>query len=129
MEVPFESCIRGYHVYKNIWNPTVNEVLSCARDTTNEHDPFAVMVTKTVAPPAGTSVVGHLPKKISSTCSMFLRKGGSISCRVTGNQQYSSDLVQGGLEIPCILSFESNDGNLIAKVKKMLLVVRKLSKM
>ena len=31
--------------------------------------------------------VGHVPRKISSVCSMFLRRGGTISCRVTGSRR------------------------------------------
>ena len=52
------------------------------------------------------TVVGHIPKKISSVCSLYLRRGGSIICRVTGSRRYSEDLIQGGLEIPCVLIFE-----------------------
>ena len=49
--------------------------------------------------------VGHLPRVISCVCSIFLRRGCSILCRVTGCRGYSSDLPQGGLEIPCKLIF------------------------
>ena len=50
-------------------------------------------------------MVGHLPKKISSTCSLFIRKGGTIDCEVTDpNRKYPRDLPQGGLEIPCVLT-------------------------
>ena len=43
--------------------------------------------------------VGHVPKKISSVCSMFLRRGGAIKCHVTASKRHSKDLSQGGLEI------------------------------
>ena len=36
---------------------------------------------------------------------MFLKKGGIISCIVTGPHQYSRDLDQGGLDVPCKLIF------------------------
>ena len=52
--------------------------------------------------------VGHLPKKISSVCSMFLLRGGTIHCQVTAPRRYSRDLPQGGLEIPCMLTFEGD---------------------
>ena len=92
----------------------MGETLSCSRETSNLHDPFAVKVLKT------DEVVGHLPKKISSTCSVFLRKGGTITCRVSGERRYSKDLAQGGLEIPCLLRFDSDNDTLISKMKKML---------
>ncbi len=114
----FDSHIRGYHVYRDVWTPAISEVLPRSRETTNGHDPFAVMVTKSGA------VVGHLPRKISSICSSFLRKGGSLSSKVTGSHQYSSDLIQGGMEIPCI---QTGNETLIEKVKKLLLLCEKLS--
>ena len=36
---------------------------------------------------------------------MFLQGGGSISCIITGRRQYSRDLPQGGMEIPCKYRF------------------------
>ena len=48
---------------------------------------------------------------------MFLGKSGSsITCKVTGLRRYSSDLPQGGLEVPCTLEFKGNEVN-IDKVK------------
>ena len=45
-------------------------------------------------------IVGHLSRKISRLCSMFIEQGEDITCVVIGNRRYSSDL---GLEIPCTL--------------------------
>ena len=53
----FDSCVRGYHVYKDGWSPVRDETLACQRETGNAHDPFAVKVVKS------GSIVGHLPKK------------------------------------------------------------------
>ena len=44
---------------------------------------------------------GHLPKKISKVCSLFVRRGRSIYCTGTGGRVYSTNLPQGGLESPC----------------------------
>lgn len=49
--------------------------------------------------------VGHLPRRISTLSSLFVRKGGIIRCSTTGNCCYSRDLAQGGMEIPCQLTF------------------------
>ena len=38
-------------------------------------------------------------------------------CQVTGKRRYSSDLVQGGVEIPCTLTFSGTDCNLMTKVQ------------
>ena len=69
---------------------------------------------------------GHLPKKINSMCSLFLRNGGVIICRITdSNKRYSKDLEQGGLEIPCLLLFEAEQ-KLLEKVCKFLLFSEKI---
>lgn len=94
----FSSCVRGYHVYQTVWTPVMGQILNCERQMGNMHDPYAVRVKI----PGRIDTVGHLPKKISSTCSLFLRNG-RIQCKVTGSRRYSSDLVQGGMEIPCLL--------------------------
>ena len=92
------SVVRGHHIYKDIWSSVHGEELHCKREIDNVHDLYAVSVIK-----HGTGIVGHLPKRISTPCHLFLRKGGSISCIVNGRRQYSSDLPQGGLEVPCRL--------------------------
>ena len=63
-------------------------------------------------------VVGHLPKKLLAIFWSFLRNG-SITCIITGSRQYSRDLVQGGLEIPCTLIFKGEPSR-IEKVKGLL---------
>lgn len=107
------SSIRGYHVYKDIWEAAEGEVLPCSRELHNLRDPFAVAIKK------DDIIVGHVPRIISATCSSFLRRTGTITCRVIGGRRYSSDLPQGGLEIPCMLTF-SGDLKLVEKAKKLL---------
>ena len=45
--------------------------------------------------------VGHLPRKLSKVCSLFLKRGGTIQCTVRGRRHCSTDLPQGGLETYC----------------------------
>lgn len=106
-DLEIESCIRGFHVYKDRWNPVLGENLSCQRELSNGHDLFAVAVLKN-----GT-IIRHLPRKISSICSLFISKGGSLTCRVSSSHRYSADLPQGGLEIPCVLLFQHDDEKLM----------------
>ena len=40
------SCIRGYHIYKQVWNPVTGEELKCTRETINMIDRYAVAVLK-----------------------------------------------------------------------------------
>ena len=98
-ETEKDCCIRGYHVYKDIWEAAVGESLTCERETNNPRDRYAVAVKKS------ETVIGHLPRKVARLCSLFLLRGGTIDCIVSGSRRYSADLPQGGLEVPCSLVF------------------------
>jgi len=64
--------------------------------------------TYTVAIKKGGEIIGHMPRKISAACNLFLELGGSLSSIITDTQrQYSAHLLQRGLEIPCKPIFES----------------------
>ena len=114
-----DCCVRGYHVYQEIWEAAVGEMLACERQPRNAADRYAVSVKKD-----GT-IIGHLPRKVSRVCSLFLRRGGMIRCTVTGRRRYSGDLPQGGLEIPCILAFyNTTKPKELAIVKRLLKTVK-----
>ena len=93
------SMIRGYHIFRTIWDAVIGEHLQCVREVGNVEDRYAVAVRR------GDSVIGHIPQKISTLCSLFIRRGGTINCTVSGHRRYSRDLPQGGLEVPCQLHF------------------------
>ncbi len=103
-----ESMIRGYHVYKAVWDAQIGKELLCATEPGNICDLYAVVVKKS------SLTVGHIPMKISTLCSLFLQRSGIITCQVTSLKR---DLGQGGLEILCVLKFEG-DAKLVNKVKK-----------
>ena len=87
MATAMRSVVRGFHVYHTVWTPVLGEELECKREFGNVVDRYAVGVHK-----SDGSLVGHLPRKISTLCAIFLRRGGSINCEVTGRRQYSRDL-------------------------------------
>ena len=110
-----ESCVRGYHVYQDTWLATDGEILDCVIDILNRNDPFSGTVKKNV------EVVGHVPRHYSCVFSLFLRNDGVIlSCCVNGDRRYSRDLPQGGLEIPCIYTFKTNNRDFLDRTKKQL---------
>ena len=73
------------YIYKEIWEAVVGEILACEREPKNAADRYAVAVKKD-----GT-IIGHLPRKVSGVCSLFVRRGRIIHCTVTG-RRYSGDL-------------------------------------
>ena len=89
---PWLSCLQA------IWEAAIDgEVLLCKREVGNIHNTFCSGCEGKTG-----VIVGHCPQKISSLCSIFIRQGGSITCQVSASRQYSEDLPQGGLEVPCI---------------------------
>ena len=83
MEYRVGSVVRGYHIYQSVWDAIIGESLICVIENDNSNDKFAVAVTR------NNTIVGHVPRTFSSLCSIFLRKGGSVMCEVTGRRQYS----------------------------------------
>ena len=65
-----ESCIQGFHIYKDTWSPLIGEQLKCTRETNNPLDRYAVVVVNIT--PVSTETVGHVPQCISAICSTFL---------------------------------------------------------
>ena len=63
----------------------MGETLQCHREGGNVHNVYAVSIKK------GSTIVGHIPKKLLCLCSLFLRQGGNICCEVTGLWCYSSE--------------------------------------
>ena len=61
----FESYVRGYHAYLNIWEPLLGECLK------NEVEKHAVAVVR-INSRNEEVVVGHVPKLISMVVSMYL---------------------------------------------------------
>ena len=108
-----ESCVRGYHVYNEIWVAALGEQLGCQRELENPSDHYAVAVVK------NATIIGHLPCKISKICSLFIRKRGVVTCTVVGSRRFSADLPQGGMEIPCILHFKGMPKEVKKLVKLM----------
>ena len=78
-----DGCIRGHHISKSFWEPFLGETLSCKREIGNASDSYAVAVIKAENKEDAVVIVGHVPRKISPACSVFLgREGSSIICTV-----------------------------------------------
>ena len=60
--------------------PFNGEELTCLREEGNDKDHYAVAVTK-----SGSGVVGHVQRRISAACALFLQKGGSIIVHCVSN--------------------------------------------
>ena len=54
-----KSIIRGYHVYKTVWNPEINDKFDACIDQYNERDRYAMKIK------IGDETVGHVPIELS----------------------------------------------------------------
>ena len=90
----FESVVRGHHVYKDVWNPTVGEELEACREPENAHDRHAVTLKK-----AG-EIIGHVPHELCKIMYTFTGYSGHLTCRVAGRRKLGK-----GLEVPCVYVF------------------------
>ena len=109
----FGSAVRGYHVYKVVWKPTIGEKLQADQELGNEADKFAVRVVK------NNEIVGNLPRKYSRTLWYFIAHGGKICVEVTGCRRHSKQLCE-GREIPCRLAFSCSSKVKINRLKELL---------
>ena len=103
-----ESVVRGHHVYKVIWTPVIGEELEVRTEDDNDHDQHAVAVVKDGV------VIGHMPRLAAEVSWFFLKRGGSITCRITGNRKFGV-----GLEVPCTYVY-SSCAKIVNKLSKLL---------
>ena len=68
MELTVESCVRGLHVYKDTWTPSVGEELPCKRETGNDRHVLVVLAAAFVIP------LQRLLHVCVSSFELFLRK-------------------------------------------------------
>ena len=94
-----QAAVRGFHVYKNVWEPKESETLVCSHEKENVHDPFAIKTYQRDS----ERIVGHLPMELSRITKFLLDRGARMEAKLRETHYRRSPLVQGGLEIPCDL--------------------------
>ena len=55
------SCVRGFHIYKDRWVPVIGKWFECKRESGNLRDRYAVAICK------DDEMVGHIPRYISTS--------------------------------------------------------------
>ena len=66
----FALAVRGYHVFQDLFKPSIGEKLDGKRDFNNTIDEHAVKVVK------ADQLVSHLPRKFSRIVWYFLARSG-----------------------------------------------------
>ena len=93
----YTATVRGYHYYKQFWNPVKNEELRCS------HEEFNLYDIKVIHQNGKT--VGHLPRELSRVTKLFLDRGVTMYVNLSAGHYILSPLVQAGMEIPCTVNF------------------------
>ena len=93
----YASAVRGYHYYRQYWQPEESQTLDCAHEKDNPFDIFAIKVMDRNS----GATVGHLPMENSRAIKFLLDRGARVFATLTSTNYCVSPLVQGGLEIPC----------------------------
>lgn len=117
-----KSFIRGYHVYKEDWEPELNEEQELKREPQNKEDPYAVAVVRPLPRPPkdndpgqapcssaeghpnavqrNEEVIGHIPLRMASCVSKFLKRRTNKGKVVVTGKRVNRGAGY-GLEIPC----------------------------
>lgn len=96
----YSSAVRGYHYYKRYWTPVESQTLDCQHEIDNPYDFFAIKITDRQS----GAIVGHLPMENSRATKYLLDRGARVVATLTSTNYCVSPLVQGGLEIPCLVN-------------------------
>lgn len=67
----FPCGLRGFHVYKDLWVPKLNEKLETIHEENNPHDRYAVAAIRKTVSRLRPVVVGHLPFYHSTLSSVY----------------------------------------------------------
>ena len=75
-----------HHIYKDILRPPLERHSRAEKNPTMTKIVLLWLISKTILIMIAT-IVGHVPQPISIPRDLFLKKGGTISCVVTGPRQ------------------------------------------
>ena len=104
VSLTFKCGLRGYHVYKTVWIPTLHESLYTIHESDNAVDRNAIAARKRLPGSAAESTIGHLPKEISRATRYIMFYGAIVTAKFIDTHHRRSPLIQGGLEIPIEVS-------------------------
>ena len=98
--------------------PTMDDELTATHESSNRFDRYAIAAIKTLPGTIRPSVVGHLPREFFRFTYYVTVHGGRLSCKLTDAHHRRSPLVQGGLEIPVLVTVIMELGNNNVQVVK-----------
>ena len=104
----FASAVLGYHVFKDLFKPSIGEKLVANREFNNTMEKHAMKVVK------GDEMVGHLPRKFCRIVWYFVARSGEISVEVISRRR------RGRMEVPWQLEFNFSNKVQMKLLKELL---------
>ena len=89
-----ETCVRGFHVYKVIWEAAVVEELKCRRKRGNRVDRYAVVVVKDEAVVEHVSWMTHSQTLNTATVIVYSQRS-QLSCITYSSKQCNNLIIRG----------------------------------
>ena len=96
----FSAAVRGFRYYRKSWLPEPEQILNCFHEEGNTFDRFVIKLCEKDK----NEIVGHLPMEISRVTKFSLDRGANVSAKLMSTHYKRSPLVQGGIEIPCVVT-------------------------
>ena len=112
----FTTGLRGFHLYSTTkhWKPYLQQKITFKREHNNVRDRFAVSGLVTLRGTLAHAVVGHVPKELSRYVWYAFEQGTKFTGRVISVKPKRSPLIQGGLEIPMVVSVQWSNARSLA---------------
>ena len=107
----FSAAVRGFYYYRKSWLPEPEQTVNCFNEEGNTFDRFAIKVCEK----GKNEIVGHLPMEISRVTKFLIDRGANVSATLTSTHYRRSLPVQGGTEIPCVVTV-SMPGTVISQL-------------
>ena len=116
----FATGLRGFHVYSTTkhWKLYLQQMITLKREHNNVHDRFAVSGLVTLRGTFVPVVVGHIPKELSRYVWYALEQGAKFTGSVISVKPKRLPLIQGGLEIPMVISVKWSNARSLAILKE-----------
>lgn len=94
-QIEFDAAIRGHHIYKDVWQPTMGMKLLCRPDPREEAIEYDKNALGVFCTNEKKTLVGHIPIELSSLMTYFLKAahGNQLTAKVIGKRKREVGLV------------------------------------
>ena len=77
-EISIPSAVRGYNIYKDVWDPFVDDMFITKHEGSNSHNKYTIHVAVFADDTCMKmkKVVGHLPREVLKILYLFVCHGG-----------------------------------------------------